>query len=135
LNDSFSVNFNQQLDSSSYIQKPSPSFPINIVQLTDHPQINTYQVYRRFPSPTQKILPSYSNNAGIRVYDQTNSNNQQKQQLRRERQRRIMIDKLFLLFDEDGNRQLSKDELHTLGLRLNIFPKVHHFLKQMPSQK
>ncbi|CAF1062818.1 unnamed protein product [Adineta steineri] len=111
---------------------PPSSYPAAIVQVIDHstssmypPQVNSYKVYRRLP------IPSYSNGAVGQVYDQTNVNRQQ--ELKRERYRRTMIDKMFSLFDEDVNGQISKDELYSLTLRLNIFPKVHHFLKQTSS--
>jgi len=56
-----------------------------------------------------------------------------------------MIDKIVLLFDEDGllllffklilfrylgNGQLTKDELYSMALRSNMFPKFHYYLKQ-----
>lgn len=108
----------------NYIQQPASPLPIAMVQLTDrspYPQ-QSYQVYRRFPTPIQQPqqfnnIPSYSNGAVVQVYDQTNFNNQQQQpaaviqtpnqqqislQLRRERQRRAIIDKIVVLFDENG---------------------------------
>jgi len=137
------------LANSLYNQQPLPSFPAAIVQITDNStptSLNSYKVYRRLP------ISSYSNGAPVHVYDQTNLINQQ--QLKRERYRRTMIDRIFLLFDEDGlflikflftliffffpnlaNGQLSKDELYTLSLRLNIFPKLHRFFKQTSSRK
>jgi hypothetical protein len=88
------------LANSMYNQQLSPSFPAAMVQITDnstptiYPPINSYKVYRRLP------ISSYSNGAAVHVYDQTNLINQQ--QLKRERHRRTMIDRIFLLFDEDG---------------------------------
>ncbi|CAF1191566.1 unnamed protein product [Rotaria magnacalcarata] len=124
------VNSNQ-VNSLSYIQQPSPSttFSIEKFQLKDsstpsiYPQLDKYNVYRHIP------IPSYSNHAVIQVYGNKNFNNQQ--QLRRERYRRTMIDRMFLMFDDDADGQLTKDELYSLSLHLNIFPKIHHFLKQM----
>ena len=107
------VNYNQQSPSS---------LPVAMVQLTDrsHPQ-QSFKVYRRFPNPIQQQLnniPSYSNGAVVQIYDQTNINNQQQSspivqnpnqqqqqftlQVRRERQRRAMIEKIVTMFDEDG---------------------------------
>jgi hypothetical protein len=64
-------------------------------QLTEHSTpINTYKIYQHHP------IPSYSNGAVVQVSDQTNFNN--RQQLKRERYRRIMIDRMFSIFDEDG---------------------------------
>ncbi len=98
-----------------YIQQTQSNLPIARVQLTDRsvysPQ--SFNVYRRYPNPIQQKqvnqIPSYSNGANVQIYDQTNFNNQQQslammqnQQLRRERQRRAMIEKIFIIFDEDG---------------------------------
>jgi len=112
------VNYNQP-GSLSYIQQPPSSLPVARVELTDrsYPQ-QTFKVYRRFPNPIQQPLnniPSYSNGAVVQVYDQTNFINQQQSsvivqnsnqqltlQIRRERQRRAMIDKIVTIFDEDG---------------------------------
>jgi hypothetical protein len=145
------VNYNQQ--------SPSP-LPVAMVQLSDrfvYPQ-QTYKVYRRFPNLNN--VPSYSNGAMVQIHDQTNqqqqptsiiqnSNTQQLTlQLRRERQRRSMIDRMVILFDDDGllnsvflikisffisigNGQLTKDELYSMALRSNMFPKFHYYLKQI----
>ena len=32
-----------------------------------------------------------------------------------------------------GNGQLTKDELYSMALRSNMFPKFHHYLKQTPT--
>ncbi|CAF3298662.1 unnamed protein product [Rotaria socialis] len=126
------VNSNQA-NSLSYIQQPSTTFSIEIFQFKDsstpsiYPQLDKYNVYRHIP------IASYSNNAVIQVYDDKNLNNQP--QLRRERYRRAMIDRMFLMFDEDADGQMTKDELYSLSLRLNIFPKMHHFLKQSSIRK
>ncbi|UJR09586.1 hypothetical protein I4U23_013821 [Adineta vaga] len=106
------------------------SYPIAMVHFIDrstpvmYSQLNSYKIYRRIP-----LLSSSNNNA----YSPTNSNHQQ--ELKRERYRRTMIDRLFTFFDEDVNGQLSKDELYSLSLRLNIFPKFHRFLKQTSTGK
>jgi hypothetical protein len=89
---------------SSYIQQP----PV------------PYKIYRP--------IPSYANGMIVQVHNPANFSNQEP--LKRERYRRKMIDRMFLSFDEDSNGQLSKDELYSLSLRLNIFPKIHHFLKK-----
>jgi hypothetical protein len=65
----------------------------------------------------------------VQVHNPENFSSQQP--LKRERYRRQMIDWMFLSFDEDSNGQLSKDELYSLSLRLNIFPKIHYFLKKI----
>jgi hypothetical protein len=80
------------------------------------------------PQPYKIYQPSYPNGAIVQVHNPVNFSNQQP--LKRERYRRKMIDRIFLLFDEDANGQLSKDELYSLSLRLNIFPKYHLFLKK-----
>jgi hypothetical protein len=107
----FLVNYNQ----------PSPSsLPVAMVQLTDrsmYPQ-QFFKVYRRFPNTIQSQfnnIPSYSNAAVVQVHNQQqtsiivqNSNEQQfTLQIRRERQRRAMIDRMVSLFDEDGLLYLS----------------------------
>lgn len=81
-----------------------------MVQLNDrsmYPQ-QSFKVYRRFPHSN---IPSYSNAAYVHVHNQQqqssiivqNTNEQQfALQIRRERQRRAMIDRMVLLFDEDG---------------------------------
>lgn len=90
-----------QLQSSYNIQPPSISFSSDKIQLRNsslspiYSQYNRYKVYRHIP------IPSYSNNAPIQVYDNKNLNNQQ--QLKRERYRRSMIDRMFIIFDEDGS--------------------------------
>ncbi|CAF4676754.1 unnamed protein product, partial [Rotaria sp. Silwood2] len=124
----FRVNSNP-IVSLSNIQKSSTSFSTTKFQLknlstpSNRLQLDNYKIYRHIP------ISSYSNNAIVQANYQRNLNNQQ-QQLRRERYRRIMIDRIFLIFDEDANGQLTKDELYSLSLRLNIFPKYHHFLKK-----
>ena len=95
----------------------SNALPIsNGITSTYIPQ--SYKIYR----------PSYPNGAIVQVHNPANFSNQQP--LKRERYRRKMLDRIFLLFDEDANGQLSKDELYSLSLRLNIFPKLHLFLKK-----
>ncbi len=160
------VNYNQP-GSVSYIQQPPSSLPVAMIQLTDRYPQQSFNVYRRFPNPIQQQqqqqinnIPSYSNGASVQIYDQTNFNNQQQSsaivqnpnpqqltlQIRRERQRRAIIDKIVLIFDEDGlffcflfqliffysigNGQLTKDELYSMALRSNMFPKFHYYLKQ-----
>ncbi|CAF1440691.1 unnamed protein product [Rotaria sordida] len=111
----------QQFSTTTTIQVTTPRTPSN------HLQLNNYNIYQHIP------ISSYSNSGFVQVYNQRNFHNQQQQQqkqLRRERYRRIMIDRMFLIFDEDANGQLTKDELYSLSLRLNIFPKFHHFLKK-----
>ncbi|CAF1136162.1 unnamed protein product [Rotaria sp. Silwood1] len=124
------VNSNQ-LGSVSNIQQFSTTTTIKLRDFSmpsNHLQFNNYKIYRHIP------ISSYSNNGIVQVYNQRNFNNQQQErQLRRERYRRIMIDKIFFIFDEDANGQLTKDELYSLSLRLNIFPKFHHFLKKNSS--
>ncbi len=114
----FLVNYNQP-ERLSYIQQSPSSLPIARVQLTDRSTYSQqpFNIYRRYPIQQQQQLnniPSYSNGAVVQVYDQTSQQqssafvqqnpNQQKLtlQLRRERQRRSMIDKIVVLFDEDG---------------------------------
>jgi hypothetical protein len=81
-----------------------------MVQLTDrfvYPQ-QTYKVYRRFQNQQLNNIPSYSNGASVQVYDQQlNVQNSNTLQLRRERQRRAMIDRMVILFDEDGLRNFG----------------------------
>jgi hypothetical protein len=96
----FLVNYNQQ---------PPSSLPVARVQLTDRSTYSqqSFKVYRRFPNSIQQQLnniPSYSNGAVVQIYDQTNFNNQQQLtlQIRRERQRRAIIEKIVTIFDEDG---------------------------------
>lgn len=129
----------------NYIQQVTSPLPIAMVQLANrspYPQ-QSFKIYRRLPNP----VPSYPNNAIVQIYDQTNYNQQQPSsmivqnpnqqqitlQLKRERQRRTMIDKIILLFDENGDGQLTKDELYSMALRSNMFPKFHHYLKQTPT--
>lgn len=100
-----------------------------MVQLTDRTLYSQqpFKVYRRLPNPIQQQqpqpqpqhkIPSYSNGAAVKIFDQTNYINQQKQhssvviqhpnehqvslQTKRERQRRAMIDRMVSMFDEDG---------------------------------
>ena len=124
-------------------QSSSPNLPIAMVQLTDRsvysPQ--TFNVYRRFPNPMQQQIHRIP---PVQIYE---SSNVQNQQLRRERQRRAMVDKMITMFDDDGmkssrlyssicsslrlgNGQLTSEELYSMALRSNIFPKFHHYLKQ-----
>ncbi|CAF4581227.1 unnamed protein product [Rotaria sp. Silwood1] len=145
-----------QMPKDSIQQSPS-SLPISMVQLTGGSRYlqPSYKVYRRISNPVQqqlKNIPSYSNGAVVNIYDQTNFINQHQQhqqqpsmivrnsneqqaplQLKRERQRRAMIDRIVSIFDEDGDGQLEKDELYSLALRSNMFPKFHQYLKQTPS--
>ncbi len=107
----FLVNYNQPQS----LQSPS-SLPVAMVQLTDrsmYPQ-QFFKVYRRFPATIQSQfnnIPSYSNAAVVQVHNQQqsssiivqNPNEQQfTLQIRRERQRRAMIDRMVSIFDEDG---------------------------------
>ncbi len=112
-----------------YVQQTQTSgLPVAMVELTDRSVYSpppTFHVYRRFPNPIQQVnrLPNYPNSAAVQVYDQQQVNrmpkypnndvvqvydkqqvstNVQNQQLRRERQRRAMIDKMVTIFDEDG---------------------------------
>ncbi|CAF2524319.1 unnamed protein product [Rotaria sp. Silwood2] len=147
-----------QYGSLSSIQQSPLSLPVAMVQLSDrslyHPQ-PSYKVYRRISNPVQqqlKNIPSYSNGAVIKIYDQTNfiHHHQQQQQqssmivqnpneqqltlqLKRERQRRVMIDRIVSIFDDDGDGQLEKDELYSMALRSNMFPKFYQYLKQTSS--
>lgn len=90
--------------------------------------------------PSTPIIPSYPNGMIVQI------RNENQRQFKRERYRRSMIDRLFSQFDDDGlslslvkinnslfsflaDGQLSKDELYSFSLRLNIFPRVHYFLK------
>lgn len=85
----------------------------------------------RYPS-VYPMQASYANGAQVQINDrhQVKLPSLQEEQYRRERQRRMMIEKLFHLFDEDGNGQLTNDELYSMALRSNIFPKIHSYLKQ-----
>ena len=115
-----------------------------------------YRTYQRYP--TQQLnnnnlnsIPSYSNGAYVQIYNPQSAifmHNSNQLQIRRERQRRAMIDRLVVLFDEDGwclkiahirilssffrlgNGQLTKEELYSMAIRSNTFPKFHQFLKQ-----
>lgn len=62
-------------------------------QLSEQPAY--YKVYRHHP------IPSYSNGAVVQVSSDQNKLNNQKQ-FKRERYRRLMIDRIFTKFDEDG---------------------------------
>lgn len=117
-----------------------------MIQLADQSALppQSYRVYRRMPNP----IPSYSNGAVVQNYDQQQPPQAiiQDQQIRRERQRRAMVEKIVTIFDEDGefirfvllpstcfhlgNGQLTKDELYSMALRSNMFPKFHYYLKQ-----
>ncbi|UJR36515.1 hypothetical protein I4U23_029236 [Adineta vaga] len=131
-----SVNYNS-VQNYNYNQQ---SLPVAMVQLSDRPVYpQSYKMYRRFPNQQVNTHPGYSNAAVVQVRQpaavilQNHPNEQQLTlQLRRERQRRAMIDKMVTLFDEDGNGQLTKEELYSLALRSNIFPKFHYYLKQTP---
>ena len=128
-----------------------------MVQLSDgsvYPQ-QAYKVYRRLPNQQINAIPMYSNAVAVQVQQpptvvlQTPNQQQFALQIRRERQRRAMIDRMVTLFDDDGstffeclrlifirfclgNGQLTKDELYSMALRSNIFPKLHYYLKQTP---
>ncbi len=99
-----------QSGSLAYIQQPPPSgLPVAMVGLTDRSPYSpqSFNVYRRFPTPTQQQqvnrIPSYSNGAVVQIYDQQQSSAiVQNHQLKRERQRRAMIEKIVTIFDEDG---------------------------------
>jgi hypothetical protein len=126
----FLVNYNQPQS----LQSPS-SLPVAMVQLTDrsmYPQ-QFFKVYRRFPATIQSQfnnIPSYSNAAVVQVHNQQqsssiivqNPNEQQfTLQIRRERQRRAMIDRMVSLFDEDGllylsSRKFANGEDPVLGI-------------------
>ena len=109
-----------------YVQQTQTSgLPVAMVQLTDRsvyspPPPPTFHVYRRFPNPIQQQqqlnrLPNYPNSAIVQVYDQQVPTNVQNQQLRRERQRRAMIDKMVTIFDDDGmNLYLYSNSLYVL---------------------
>ncbi|CAF0777041.1 unnamed protein product [Rotaria sordida] len=158
-----SVDSNQSSGLSSIQQSSSslPIAMVQLTDRSLYPQ-SLYKVYRRMSNPVQqqkqqqqqqlKNIPSYSNGAVINIYDQTNFINQQQQQqqqsamifqnpneqqltlqLKRERQRRTMIDRMVSMFDEDGDGQLERDELYSMALRSNMFPKFHHYLKQASS--
>ncbi|CAF1364153.1 unnamed protein product, partial [Adineta ricciae] len=123
-----SVNYNQQ------------GLPAAMVQLSDgsvYPQ-QAYKVYRRIPNQQMNAIPMYSNAVAVQVQQpptvvlQTPNQQQFTLQIRRERQRRAMIDRMVTLFDDDGNGQLTRDELYSMALRSNIFPKFHYYLKQTP---
>ncbi len=94
-----------------YVQQtPSPGLPLTMVEINDRSAYSphTFNVYRRYPNSIQQQqinrIPSYSNSAFVQVYDQQQqvSASVQNQQLRRERQRRAMVDKMVIIFDEDG---------------------------------
>ncbi|CAF1366054.1 unnamed protein product, partial [Adineta ricciae] len=114
--------------------------PVAMVQLSDgsvYPQ-QPYKFYRRIPNQQINGIPMYSNAVAVQVQQpptvvlQTPNQQQFTLQIRRERQRRAMIDRMVTLFDDDGNGQLTKDELYSMALRSNIFPKIHYYLKQTP---
>ena len=116
-------------------RQPIPSYSNGAqVELSNPAQI----VYQRQQQQQQPISSAINNNL-------------MNQQLQRERQRRAMIDRMLALFDEDGeneiwiliqsslfslfalgNGQLTKDELYSMALRSNMFPKFHYYLKQTP---
>ena len=68
-----------------------------MVELTNQ---SPYKIYRHFPNSIQEI-PSYSNGFRVQINNQQQNLNQL--QFKRERQRRVMIDKIITLFDEDGS--------------------------------
>jgi hypothetical protein len=72
-----------------HIRQPLLSFPINKLQLTDisTPSVYTYKIYRSHPEAFVQ------------------------QQLKRERYRRTMIDRLFSKFDDDGLFSQKKRKL------------------------
>jgi hypothetical protein len=130
------------------VNSPPPMAMVQVLSRPTPAPFNFYKIYRRVP------IASYSSGTIGQVYSQSNFN--PPQELRRERYRRTMINRLFLTFDEDGlfcqafvfrwtkllflsfplvNGQLSRDELYSLSLRLNIFPKFHRFLKQTSTGK
>lgn len=104
----------QPSQNAAFVQQPPPAYPVAMVQLTDRSAYSpqSYNVYRRLSNSLQQQqinpIPSYSNGAVVQVYDQQQQQASavvQNQQLRRERQRRGMIEKVVTIFDEDG--QLS----------------------------
>lgn len=87
-------------------------------------------IYRANTNPIQT---SYYSNAGqVQIINPNRMMypSMQDEQYRRERQRRMMVEKLFRLFDEDGNGQLTNDEFYSMALRSNIFPKIHSYFRQ-----
>lgn len=127
-----------QQQQQQQLRQPIPSYSNGAqVQLSNPAQI----FYQRQQQQQQQQQPISS----------AINNNLMNQQLQRERQRRAMIDRMLALFDEDGeneiwiliqsslfslfalgNGQLTKDELYSMALRSNMFPKFHYYLKQTP---
>ena len=120
-----------------------------------------YSIPSQQQQQLRQPIPSYSNGAQVQISNlvyrpqqqqqpisSAMNNNVMNQQLQREQQRRAMIDKMLALFDDDGennlwssiefssfslgNGQLTKDELYSMALRSNMFPKLHYYLKQTP---
>lgn len=63
---------------------------------------HSYKLHRRISKPIQPqlpLIPSYSNGAVVKIYDQPELLSVQ---VKRERQRRAMIDRMLTMFDEDG---------------------------------
>lgn len=123
----------------------SSSLPTSNIQWMSHSTtpspMEPYRTYRHMPILLANVQPSYSNGGTVQLHSQRNFS-----QLRRERHRRAMIDRLLLIFDDDGewpcryfsvhsrshlaNGEFSKDEFYSFALRLNIFPRFHQYLKQ-----
>ena len=77
---------------------PSSSLSTANIQWSTTPSpTDPYRVYRHMPILLANLQPSYSNGGTVQVHSQRNFS-----QLRRERHRRAMIDRLLLAFDDDG---------------------------------
>ncbi|CAF1066154.1 unnamed protein product [Didymodactylos carnosus] len=138
--------------SNQYLPQNSQQTHLNTYKVYKHqPVLNQIPQYPNVIQPQQQQqrlrVPSYSNGGLTQILDQTaysqnNVNNnignssiiqqniqQVTNNIRRERQRRAMIDKMLILFDDDGNGQLDANEFFSMSLRTNMFPKFHNYLK------
>jgi hypothetical protein len=152
---------NYQIGRVVYLPPPRPAASLKVADRTS--SVNDMKAYRHYSVPVQQAparqrLSNYNTNgASMPIVDANEMIYQQPQvlradtideQLRRERQRRTMVDRMLALFDDDGqslnrafdlsyvddyflgNGQLTKDELYSMALRSNMFPKIHYYLKQ-----
>lgn len=121
--------FNHRFDLLTFL------FLLLLIASTDAMPLRVQSPPLIYRSNVNSFQTSYSNAGQVQIINPHRMiyPSMQDEQYRRERQRRMMVDKLFRLFDEDGNGQLTNDEFYSMALRSNIFPKLHSYFKQNPN--
>ena len=121
--------FNHRFDLLTFL------FLLLLISSTDAMPLRVQSPPLIYRSNVNSFQTSYSNAGQVQIINPHRMiyPSMQDEQYRRERQRRMMVDKLFRLFDEDGNGQLTNDEFYSMALRSNIFPKLHSYFKQNPN--